>query len=159
MIKRTPLIVAVILTVSFVAIGQTPDNKPSKMSKDERQVRELNQQWADAIVKGDTRTLDQLFADEMIVTSGNGTIRDKAGELGDLKPTPDGKTYFFNTDDVRVRVYKDAAVVTGHAKWRFSYQGKDIDNERRYTHVYIRQRGRWRIVAQQLTRIAQPPKQ
>ncbi|HEX5731904.1 MAG TPA: hypothetical protein VF131_03630 [Blastocatellia bacterium] len=45
-------------------------------------------------------------------------------------------------------------MVTGHAKWRINYQGRDIDNERRYTNMFVKQGGAWRIVAQQLTRIA-----
>ena len=66
----------------------------------------------------------------------------------------DLKTYFFNVEDVRVRVYGDAAVVTGHAKWRINYQGRDIDNERRYTSMFVKQKGAWRMVAQQVGRIA-----
>ena len=50
-----------------------------------------------------------------------------------------------------MRVYGSAAVLTGHAKWRINFKGRDIDNERRYTCVYARERGRWRMVAMQLT--------
>ena len=50
-----------------------------------------------------------------------------------------------------------AAVLTGHAKWRINYKGRDIDNERRYTSVYAKRGGRWRMVALQLTRLTPPP--
>jgi ketosteroid isomerase-like protein len=132
------------------------DNPGAKLSEAEQQITALNREWADAIVRGDMATLDRLFADDMIVTSSSGEVRTKAQEMDDLRPSPDGKTYFFNTEDVRVRVYKDAAVAAGLVSWRFRYQGKDIDNQRRYTSVYVKQGGRWRIVAQQLTRPRQP---
>jgi ketosteroid isomerase-like protein len=122
----------------------------------EREVFAVNKAWADAQVKGDLEALDKIFHDDLIVTSGNGTIRDKKGELADLKPAPDFKTYFFNTEDVRVKVYGKTAVVTGHAKWRINYKGQDADNERRYTSVYVKQNGRWQMVALQVTRIAKP---
>ena len=138
----------------FVIAGMAQDKKPEGASKAEQEIAELNREWADAIVKGDMARLDRLFADDMTVVSGNGTIRDKAAEMDDLKPTADIKTYFFNTEDVKIRVYGDSAVLTGHAKWRINLKGRDIDNERRYTSVFVKKDGRWQIVAQHLSRIA-----
>ena len=125
----------------------------AQTGKTEQQILALNREWADAMVRGDMKALENLFSDDLIVTSGNGTVRGKKEELEDVRPNPDLKTYFFNTEDVRVRVYKNAAVVTGHAKWRINYKGKDIDNERRYISVYAKENGQWRMVAMQLTRI------
>ncbi|HEX8368231.1 MAG TPA: penicillin-binding transpeptidase domain-containing protein [Pyrinomonadaceae bacterium] len=132
---------------------------PAQSGEVEQQILALNREWADAIVRGDIKSLENLFSDDMIVTSGNGTVRGKKEELEDVRPNPDIKTYFFNTDDVRVRVYADAAVLSGRAKWRINYQGKDIDHERRYTSVYAKEKGQWRMVALQLTRIAPSPAQ
>jgi hypothetical protein len=50
-----------------------------------------------------------------------------------------------------VKIYQDAAVVTGLAKWGFKYKGNEVNQERRYTHTYIKQNGQWRIVAQQIS--------
>jgi uncharacterized protein (TIGR02246 family) len=124
------------------------------MSKAEQQVAALNRAWADAITKGDAATLERLFADDLIVTSGSGEIRDKAGEIKDAAGAPDPDfswTRPFTTEDVRVKIYQDAAVVTGLAKWGFKYKGQEVNQERRYTHLYVKQRGQWRIVAQQVS--------
>ncbi|HEV7644523.1 MAG TPA: nuclear transport factor 2 family protein [Pyrinomonadaceae bacterium] len=128
----------------------------AQSGKAETEVRAANKAWTDAQVNGDLEALDKLFAEELIVTSGNGALRDKKGELADAKPDPDFKTYFFNTEDLRIKIYDKAAVVTGHAKWRTSYKGKDSDNERRFTCVYVKRDGRWQMVALQVTRIAKP---
>lgn len=146
------MIAAMVCVWLAVAEGQTLEDKAARPCKDVQQIMALNREWADAIVRGDVAALDRLFEDDMIVTTSGGEVRNKAQEMDELKPGTEIKTYFFNTDDVRVRVYKDAAVVTGMARWRINYQGRDIDNQRRYTSVYVRQQGRWRIVAQQLTR-------
>jgi uncharacterized protein (TIGR02246 family) len=153
--RRAFIIAAIVCAWLTVAEGQKQDSPAAKPNKAEQQIMALNREWADAIVRGDVAALDRLFADDMVVTSGSGEVRNKSQEMDDLRPNADIKTYFFITDDVRVRVYKDAAVVTGLARWRIRYQGRDIDHQRRYTSVYVKQQGRWRIVAQQLTRLPQ----
>ena len=150
-------LLAAMVLFAPAAPAQSPAKGARRHGAAEQQILALNRAWADAMVRGDMATLESLFADDLIVTSGDGTLRDKAGELADVKPTPDLTTYFFNTEDVRVRVYKDAAVLTGRAKWRISFKGRDIDNERRYTSVYVKQQGRWRMVALHISRVAPRP--
>jgi ketosteroid isomerase-like protein len=149
------LIAAALALVASLPLASSAQTQ-AKQSKAEREILALNREWADAMVRGDRAALERIFSDDLVVTSGDGTLRDKRGEIGD--GGPEIKTYFFNTEDLRVRVYKGAAVITGRAKWRINYQGRDIDNERRYTCVYAKERGRWRMVAMQLTR-TQPPRQ
>jgi ketosteroid isomerase-like protein len=150
------LCLSAMLLLAFAVLVSGQEKSPSKTSKEAEQVVATDREWANAMVRGDMSKLDQIFSDDLFVTSGNGTIRGKAGELDDVKPTPDIKTYFFNTDELRVRVYKDAAVLTGRARWRINYKGRDVDNERRYTSVYVKDKGRWRMVALQLTRTPPP---
>ena len=133
--------------------------KAMDLTDEEQEITRLNQKWADWIVAGDMNALDRLLDDDLIVTSGSGVLKGKKEEMDDLRPTAEIKTYFFKVDDVRVRVYGESAVVTGQAKWRISLQGRDIDNERRYTTVFVKRNGEWRIVAQHLTKLApSPPK-
>ena len=156
--KRLFVPLLVMLFASLSAFSQTPDKKSVGMSKAEQQVAALNQEWADAITKGNGASLERLFADEMIVTSGSGEIRTKEQEMKNLgispTPTPDPdfvSTRPFTTEDVRVKIYRDAALVTGLAKWGFKYKGQDVNQERRYTHMYAKRHGRWMIVAQQIS--------
>lgn len=151
-VKKTLSVMSLLALVSIGAFGQSANKETGKTSKMAQQVMELNIAWAEAITKGDAATLDSLFADDMIVTAGNGTLRDKAGEIKDAAGAPDPEfqwTNPFTTTEVRVKVYGETAVVTGLAKWGFKYKGQQINNERRYTHTYVRQNGKWRIVAQQ----------
>ena len=151
------LITALItILLNSAAFSQTQNKSSATASKAERQITALNQSWAAAITKTDAKTLDRLFADEIIVTSGSGAIRDKASEIKDStndgKPDPDyALTDPFTTTEVRVKIYKNAAVVTGLAKWAFKYKEQTVNQERRYTHLYINKRGQWRIVAQQIS--------
>ena len=149
-------LMAVLLAISmcFTAHSQTQNKNSGEMSKTEQQIRTLNLAWADAINKGDAATLNRLFADDLIVTAGNGTIRNKAEEIKDAAGSPDPDFVWvnpFTTEDVRVKIYKDAAVVAGLAKWSFKYKGKQNNQERRYTHTYVKQKGQWRIASQQVS--------
>ena len=156
--KRLLIAALVTIFVGLNAFAQTPDKKHGRTSKAEQEVTALNLEWAASITKGNGASLERLFADEMIVTSGSGEIRTKAEEMKNLgissTPTPDPdfvSTRPFTTQDVRVKVYGDAALVTGLAKWGFNYKGQEVNQERRYTHMYAKQRGRWMIVAQHIS--------
>lgn len=154
--KNNLIPVAIIMLISISASAQSQDKKPTFGGKIEQQILALNQKWADAMVSGDMAALDRLFDDGLTVTAGNGSTRGKTEEMNDSKPRPDLKTYFFNTEDVKVRVYDDSAVVTGTAKWKINSGGKDVDNEVRYMSVYAKQKGDWRMVALHVTRPGQP---
>lgn len=146
--KRFTLAAILITSAVFIAHSQ-PQNSSNKAVQ---QITELNGRWAEAINKGDAAVLDKLLADDIVVTAGNGMIRDKAGEIKDAAGAPDPDFKWirpFTTEDVRVRVYDDAAVVTGLAKWAFSYKGNEFNNVRRYTHLYVKMKNDWKIVAQQ----------
>jgi uncharacterized protein (TIGR02246 family) len=137
-----------------VAHAEAQDKKSEGVGKLEQQVSALNRAWAEAITKGDAAALERLFADDMIVTTGSGTIRDKGGEIKDAAGATDPDfvwTAPFTTEDVRVKIYENAAVVTGLAKWGFRYKGQEVNQQRRYTHLYVKQQGQWRIVAQQVS--------
>ena len=152
--NRFPVAVLMTILMCLIAHSQTQDKKSGKTSKSEQQVLALNSAWANAITKADATALDRLFADDMIVTAGNGGIRNKAEEIKDSAGSPDPDFIWTNpfiTENVRVKIYEDAAVVTGLAEWGFKYKGNEVNQERRYTHTYVKQRGQWRIVAQQIS--------
>jgi uncharacterized protein (TIGR02246 family) len=153
-VRRILMVIIMAAFMCSMAFGQTQDKKPAGMDKAEQQVMALNRAWADAINKGDAVALDRLLADDVIVTSGSGEIRTKAEEIKDAAGGADPDfvwTRPFTTEDVRVKIYKDAAVVTGRVKWGFRYKGQEVNQERRYTHLYVKQQGQWRMVAQQVS--------
>lgn len=117
-----------------------------------REIAALDSAWADAMVRGDTAYLKELFADELVVTSSNGTVRGKAGELDDVRPRPEFRTDWFRTSELSIRPYGNTAVVTGLARWQLTMASGSTENVRRYTAVYASRNNRWQMVALQLTR-------
>jgi len=111
-------------------------------------VRQLDARWARMYAENDTVTAGRLYADDLVFTSTDGALKDKAREMGDVRAVPGLTLHYFRTKDTQVRVFSDAAVTTGQAEWSFTANGRTSDVRRRYTMVYARGGPLgWRIVA------------
>jgi ketosteroid isomerase-like protein len=53
----------------------------------------------------------------------------------------------------RVRVIGDVAVVTGRSVSAGRIDGRDVTVTQRYTDIYVRRDGRWRVVASHGTQV------
>jgi ketosteroid isomerase-like protein len=51
------------------------------------------------------------------------------------------------TDEVQVRVYENTAVETGLSTMIGQDKGKIVPRDNRFTRVWVKQQGRWRLVA------------
>jgi len=112
----------------------------------------LEQEWQNALIAADVATLERLYAESMIYTHSNGSVDDKKSYIESLRS---GKAKYQSMirDEIKVEVFGDAAIVTCH--WQVnSVSGEKVNNTNaRYLHVYTRQKGKWRMVAHQATRI------
>ena len=113
---------------------------------DEAALKALEEKWDAATLKGDTAALDAIFADRFISTTPEGKVRTKAELLAQLK-SGDIKYESAKTDDLKIFVYGDAAVVNGRWKGKFVEKGKTVDATERFTDSFVRQNGQWRCVA------------
>jgi hypothetical protein len=59
-------------------------------------------------------------------------------------------------EDVKVRVYGDAAVASGRITVNGRIGTHDIIGQDRFLTVYVKRQGRWQQVATQAARIARP---
>jgi len=58
-------------------------------------------------------------------------------------------------DEMKVRVYGDAAVVTGRNTLKGKYQGMDINGQIRWTDTWVKHGGRWQCAATHGSKVAQ----
>lgn len=132
----------------LMVLGVATAQQRPAASADETALRAIEAKWDAANRKGDTVTLDSIFADGFISTSPEGEVRTKAEVLARVKS---GSIKFesSNADDLRIAVYGDAAVVNGRWKGKFTEKGKTVDATERFTDFFIRQKGQWRCVASQ----------
>jgi ketosteroid isomerase-like protein len=110
------------------------------------ELQKLEKTWNDAHLAGDAATLDSLWADELVVTVPKMPMFNKKQSLAIWKT---GKMKFarYETSDLGLKVFGDTAVVTGALVRERNFMGKDIHEDWRFTKVYIKQDGKWRVVA------------
>jgi ketosteroid isomerase-like protein len=147
------MILAAIISVSLLAFGQEKSQSPVTSSKDETIIRDIEQIYRDAVARQDVAALDRTLADDFVATSSRGEIRNKMQEIDDIKPSPDFVTEGFDLDDIKVRIFDNTAIVTGRSVLKVKYKGQSNTTAFRYTRVYVKRKGSWQAVAQQLTRL------
>jgi uncharacterized protein (TIGR02246 family) len=121
----------------------------------EAQVRQLGQRWAEAEERTDAQALGPLLAEDFLLVGPLGFVLDKQQYLGSRR-SGDLRHTSFTWEDVRVRLYGDAAVAVGVQTQRSTYQGRDASGRFRVTQVAVEQGGRWVIASIHLSPIAQP---
>jgi ketosteroid isomerase-like protein len=126
-----------------------------RVSVDQELIK-LENGWNDAMVKHDWAFLAQILADDYTGTDFDGNVGTKPEFLENLKSGESVMTSSI-TDDMKVRIYGDAAVVTGRLTTvNEQYKGKDISGQYRWTDMWVKDNlGRWRCVADHVSRIAQ----
>ncbi|HEX8140423.1 MAG TPA: nuclear transport factor 2 family protein [Pyrinomonadaceae bacterium] len=127
----------------------------SKAKAEEERLRQLDREWSEAYPRCDTATLDRIIADDWLCIDGAGLIITKQQLLERVAKGPSPfDTYRF--DEQRVRLFGDAAVVTG----RLSASGAGEDGpfrlQQRFTRVYVRREQGWQAIATQVTVLPEP---
>jgi ketosteroid isomerase-like protein len=112
----------------------------------EATLRQLENAWNTAHVRGDTTELDRLFGDDLVVMVPGMRVMTKADALAMLGR---GRMKFdrYETSETAVRVYGDAAIVTGRLRRTRTIAGGSSDDDWRFTKVYIRRAARWQVVS------------
>ncbi|MGH9837108.1 MAG: nuclear transport factor 2 family protein [Blastocatellia bacterium] len=96
----------------------------------------MENERAQAIVRGDAATLERIYADDFSNVGSSGAVRNKEQLIADNKSGA-LKVESQTLDNVNVRVYGDAAIVTGLATLKGEDKGKDISGQFRFTRVYV----------------------
>jgi ketosteroid isomerase-like protein len=128
-------------------------------AKDAALTEELTRRVRDFLAnvpKGDRKTFDDFFADDVIYTRSAGVTVDKAEILKNIGVRaaiePEAT---FEADDFTVHPYGDTAVVNFRLVMHNVLKGKAETAYFRNTGTFLKRNGRWQVVAWQATRV--PP--
>jgi ketosteroid isomerase-like protein len=117
------------------------------------QILQFERDFAGAIVKNDAEAIGRFLSDDWIIVDPDGGIIDRARFLDVIRSGALTHTAM-DSDDVRVRVYGESAVITALMSTVGAYQGHEFTSRERATDFLVRQNCEWRCVATHLTRIA-----
>ena len=120
-------------------------------------IEKLESMWQQAELTGNTATMTTMLSDDYLGIYGDGTLATKAETIDSFKK---GTTKFtrIHTWDRKIRVYGSTAVVVSKAQVAGEHDGESLNGYYRYTRVYHRHDGVWRIVSFEAS-ASHPPKQ
>ena len=137
-----------LLTLCHAAWG-LPHREKSEIHKE---IEALEQQWRQATIDNNVSELDRLLADDYVGITSNGTVETKK-EAVDQRAAGTVRITKLDLTDTHVRVYGDTAVVTSLADLVGTNGATDISGKYRYTRVYNRRLGQWKIVSFEASRM------
>lgn len=146
LILMTALLAA---ALPLCASGQEKDGNRDAVVQE---VLKTEREQRDAYLRRDLAATDRLVADEYLLTIQGGEVGNKANLLAFIKEEPVDPSLTLSTEETRVSVNGDTAIVTGR---RIERRRRPDNNQEgvayaRYTRAYVKRDGRWRLLAEHL---------
>ena len=150
---------ALILSILIIASTQVTFGQAATKAKDEsrtvKEVKQVLRQIEEASVRMDKAALERLLADDFTFANSVGVASVKRQHIEAFAPDR-FKLDSIVTDEEKVRVYGNTAVVTSSSERKARVDGRDVSGKVRSLMVLVKRDGRWQLVAQQDTPITQP---
>ena len=140
---RTLVLAGILTAISVCGFSQA---KEKASSGAEEAVMRIERELLAAILKGDASANDRYLADTYVFTGPDGSVEGKAQAIANLK-SGDLKLQSATLDGAKVQIYGDTAIVTYSSNDKGTFKGKDISGKTRWTDVFVKQKGGWRVVA------------
>jgi ketosteroid isomerase-like protein len=120
-----------------------------------QEILKAEREQRDAYLRRDLATTNRLVADEYVLTIQGGDIGNKANLLTFMREEPVDPTLSLTTEDTRVSINGDTAIVTGR---RIERRRRPDNNQEgvayaRYTRAYVKREGRWLLLAEHIQAI------
>jgi ketosteroid isomerase-like protein len=117
-----------------------------KRSDVSAEIMALENAWTEAEVHNDPAAIEKILADTIVVTQPDGSIQTKAEMVAYVRD----KSNHWDTvvsENMKVHVYGDTAVVTGTYHEKGTSGGKPFENRGLFTDTWMRRNGKWQCVA------------
>jgi ketosteroid isomerase-like protein len=154
--RRTFVMTILLLTAAPIALAQEQSARRDQRRSVEQVIRKLDHERIQAQIGADAVALDRIYANDFIGIGPSGRVRTKPQVISDFT-SGDLKFQSITTDDVRVRVYGNTAVETGRSIMSGQDKGKTVPRDNRFTRVWVKQQGRWRLVANHYSSLITQP--
>ncbi|HZI88391.1 MAG TPA: DUF4440 domain-containing protein [Pyrinomonadaceae bacterium] len=144
------LFIGVIIFAVFSFTLVRMENESSAQSDAEQKLKRLEDEWLNSYLRGDKQTFDRIVADDFTRTDESGKFATKAEERTLVQAPPASVNPSLTNQDMQVRVYGNAAIVTGRIVSKV--QG-GLNFQSRFTDTFIKRKGRWQVVARHYSRV------
>lgn len=127
----------------------------------EQEISRLDEELTRAAIQADVAALDQIFADDVLVTTPFGVIGKSAvmaefHQLARKVAAGEAKLGSYSKEEMRARVYGETAVTSYRLTAKGQYEGQEISQQFQIMDVWMKRAGRWQIVARHTAIIEEP---
>jgi len=118
----------------------------------EDEIKQSEQKWIAAVKNQDRRAMGEILAKELVYTHSTGLVEDKSQYIAAV--TSGNQKYdAIEYEAPVIRTYGNMAVVATKVVMTGSTKGQPFNNRLRLLHVWVKQGGKWSLVAHQTTRL------
>jgi ketosteroid isomerase-like protein len=110
----------------------------------------LEKAWNQAYKLGDTRALDDILDDQVVLINDDGTVQTKAEFLASVKPAKSQEQQVA-PESITVHVFGSTAVATGVFRAKGVEAGKPYMRRERFVDTWVYKGGKWVCVATNAT--------
>ena len=142
--KITAVFVLTFLTSLLLAFAQESDEASA--------VLQTERDLANSYQKGDADAIAQGVMEDYTLTNSIGKVTTRADDIAEATKN-DPKYEIFENSDMKVRVHGNAAVVTGKTHTKGISAGKPFDSQFQFTDTFIKDGGRWRLLASHASKL------
>lgn len=137
------------LLASLLFIFQLP---VFSQTKKQRLLENIELRRFEAMTKKDIDFLQNVLSDDLTYTHSNGLFETKTDHLDNIRS---GNLIYktMQPESMKIQVYGKTAVITGFVNVTGLLKDKEFNLRLRYTDVYIRKKGKWKLVAWQSLKI------
>ena len=136
-----------ILAIAMSLATGAASAQTSSQSDEGPHVLALDNSWNRALETNDTRALDLLLADTFVSIDIDGSMQSKREFLTSLKAPAYQAPAQSVTEQSKVDVYGDSAVVTGIFRTHGLDKGKSFTRRERYLDTWVNINHTWKCVA------------
>ncbi|WPP51470.1 nuclear transport factor 2 family protein [Catalinimonas niigatensis] len=135
--------------IFYVLLCLLPLNLAFVQNTTEDEVLDMEKSRFQAMINEDFDFLEKLIDDQLVYIHSNGNIDSKASFINAIR---EGKTSYddIKLEESKVRIYDKTAIINGlcvfHQK---NPDGSPRQTRLRYTNVYVKQKGNWKMVSWQ----------
>jgi ketosteroid isomerase-like protein len=110
----------------------------------------LEKAWNQAYKLGDTRALEGILDDRIVLINDDGSIQTKAEFLASVQPAKSQEQQVA-PESMKVRVFGNTAIATGVFRAKGVEAGKPYVRQERFVDTWVNKGGKWLCVATDAT--------
>ena len=151
-----------LLLVSLISLAGTPFGfaqtpAPVDTKTAEQEVKQMIEQYRNALTKKDTAALERIWADDYTFINAHGVVVTKAERLANLKSGATSLDTIVTDPDMKIRVYgSDVAIAISRVTIKGQYSGKATSGQFQSSVVFAKTPTGWQLVCNQITPVTSP---